>query len=228
MQLSVYHFWKTLAVLIYQTYFSLSHWLEIKVNKVNSKQVVHTSNDFCPKEQHWLEQYGSADALALCRSPQWQSILVRVYNETINCFHDCCDTWSLAEHIQKVFSAMSYVSNIRNRNICFSMRSVKWWLRRICWWNALSEKSCLKLLIGNIQPLQERMTYMLLSLPFSGERQWSRTAKICKFCFALCVSPTHKRRWLEGKAHLCLPSPFRCLQYSCIISHSFDSTSMCI
>lgn len=170
LQLSIYHFWKRLSVLIYQTHFFLSHWLEIEVNKVNSKEVVHTKNDFCHKEQHWLEQHGSADILALYKSPWWQSILVRGYNETINCFHDCRGIWSLADHIQKVFRAMSYVSNIRNRNTYFSRSSVKWWVIRICWSNImLSEKSYLKVLIGNI----EDDTHV--TLPFNGERQWSRS-----------------------------------------------------
>lgn len=76
------------------------------------------------RKEHWLKWYGSAGSCsALCERPQWQSVHVRVDNETINCFHECFEFGLLWGKFKRyLVPHLTYVSNARRCNISSKSR----------------------------------------------------------------------------------------------------------
>lgn len=75
-------------------------------------------------KEHWLKRYGRARSLsALCECPQWQSARVRVYNETINCFHECSEFGLLWGKFKRyLVPHFTYVKNARRCDISSKSR----------------------------------------------------------------------------------------------------------
>lgn len=75
-------------------------------------------------KEHWLKRYGRVGSRsALCERPQWQSARVRVYNETINCFHECSEFGLLWGKFKRyLVPHFTYVKNARQCDVSCKSR----------------------------------------------------------------------------------------------------------